>query len=132
MVLIFGGDASGDGVGTLGNGGNMKSDDFRSAVVPAQPGWNVLSVWEGDDDDPTVTGYTREPVIAWVIDSKLVMAIPITASTYGELGSCVVEGPGGSVVEPGRESWPSAESWFDSWLGRNPNLKRADEPPQSG
>jgi hypothetical protein len=71
-------------------------------VIPAQPGWTLVQLWEREDG----TGYLlhEEPVIAWLCAKELngegdVMVDVSTVTVNGNSDSGVLRRPDGSCCE---------------------------------
>lgn len=97
-------------------------------VVSASPGWEVLWYWPQEDGSDLVT---REPVIAWRIDSSVSGVEPITADwdSNNDIEGALdvrpnriihyLKKPDGTVNRPGFEEWRDEDTWLADMRGGN-------------
>jgi len=82
-----------------------------SQVIPAQPGYYVVSTLGGPDDFPTVVH--RDPVIAWALKEGDQVPFPITVDGT-QIGYSAIERPDGQVDSACSRWYPNAVAWLAS------------------
>jgi hypothetical protein len=90
----------------------MKAPDISfSQVIPALPGYNVVSVLGGSNDFPTTVH--RDPVIAWALEVDIHSPYPVTLEGV-QLQYAAIERPDGQVDEVCSAWYPDAAAWLAS------------------
>lgn len=79
-------------------------------VIPAAPGYYVISpVYDADKTDALID-HMADPVIGWAIDRDSLQPYPITLSGVQENTPDVLK-PDGSIDRLGLESYDSIDQW---------------------
>lgn len=90
----------------------MKALDVSfSQVIPALPGYNVVSVLGGRNDFPAIVH--RDPVIAWALEEDIHAPYPVTLEGV-QVEYAAIERPDGQVDEVNSAWYPSAAAWLAS------------------
>jgi hypothetical protein len=93
----------------------VRQDDYDLAyglnpVIPAQPGFEVLYLYEPGDEPP----FGRDPVIAWRIDADAhssQIAVTPAGSSLGSQRIAILY-PDGQVYVPEESTYPNIEAWI--------------------
>ena len=101
----------------------MKDEAPNHSIIPAQPGFFKLSLWEPNSEGK-IEGYDRRPIIAWAIrlncSGKTIEhdeLYPIDLGGRGYDG--YIECPDGSIEQLDTHHWDSIETWWADVQGRN-------------
>jgi len=81
-----------------------------AAVVPAQPGFFVLTVWAEAGGDMLANAH---PVIAWRVPDAGYYAVPITVDLFSN-EPAAIEMPNGRVVDQGGGQYASRADWLEA------------------
>jgi hypothetical protein len=101
---------------------------LMSTIIPAQPGFKVISSVENEDGSPS-REVRAMPVIAWDVSGST--PIPITPEgpfcsrdddMRPLLRNAVIEWSDGTVHDPEIRGWPNRSAWIEA---RNPGKKVA-------
>jgi hypothetical protein len=107
-------------------GQNHHGFERRTApVIPATPGFELISLRLQDDAEPSAANLSRQPIIAWRIEGTYVSLYPTPIGIDDDPGNeedSVILRPDGVVVAPGYMRWENLDAWIahecDEWRVR--------------
>lgn len=90
-------------------------DNTIYPIIPAQPGFTLLTVWFNTESVPDNLSewVTRDPIIAWRMESYGPQ--PVTLEDGGNRNAEIqaIECPGGKIVDPLSASYPSWDEFIE-------------------
>jgi hypothetical protein len=88
-----------------------------ATVLPAAPGWELLTVWFGDEEPGVLHRSDRQPIVGWHVPGNgrsaepVIIACELRQPGDGE-GCRAILRPDGVVVTLERDSWPYLNDWL--------------------
>jgi len=90
---------------------NSPTTYISMQVIPAAPGYSVISPCCDTDRPEVVTKYSLDAIIGWALDRESLQPYPITLFGVHEDTPSVLK-PDGTVDRLGMESYDNIEQWI--------------------